>query len=153
MQSGNSQGYEVADVPDLDVDPLNEVASGGLICKAFPVLFPYGGGDLHAPSLYTITKHKYFKYFMQYCDGRFANDPRFPYYAYNSVARWDAINCGNVYVRMNHMNISSFDDMREMLNNEDRDLAGAIMYYGTSLRGRRFFGSNVVLNSSKWSDN
>lgn len=125
--------------PELDDDPLNEFNSEGIICKAFPVLFPYGRGDLRAPRLQSITKHNYFKYLMQYHDGRFANDSRFPYYAYNSLARWDALNCGNVYVRQNRLEGVSAEDMLETINDPNHDLAASIMYYGTNLRGTRAY--------------
>jgi len=131
--------FEAGDWPDLENNPLNEFSSEGMICKAFPVLFPYGRGDLRAPRVQTITKHNYFKYLMQYHDGRFANDPRFPYYAYNSLARWDALNCGNVYVRRNRLEGVSAHDMLEMANDPDFDLASSIMYYGSNLRGTRSY--------------
>jgi len=130
---------EGGDWPALDNDPLNEFQSEGLICKAFPVLFPYGRGDLREPRLQTISKHNYFKYLMQYRDGRFANDPRFPYYAYNSLARWDALNCGNVYVRQHRLEGLSADDMLAMAHDRNCDLASSIMYYGVSLRGTRAY--------------
>ena len=41
--------------PDLDPTPVNKFSSEGYICKAFPVLFPYGKGDLHEPRLHKMN--------------------------------------------------------------------------------------------------
>lgn len=129
----------VGDWPDLSQDAANEFQTEGLICKAFPVLFPYGRGDLNAPRLHKISYRKYFQYLLEYHDGRFANDERFPYYAFNSVFRWDAINCGNVYVRQHQMEGLTGEDLAEVANNPNHDLAANIMYYGANLRGTRSF--------------
>jgi len=136
-RDGPEQLIEFGAWPDLDQNPANEFSSEGLICKAFPVLFPYGRGDIRAPRLQSITKHNYFKYLMQYHDGRFANDARFPYYAYNTLARWDALNCGSVYVRKNRLEGLNAEDLIDMVNDENLDLASSIMYYGSNLRGTR----------------
>lgn len=130
---------DIGDWPEVDRDPLNEFTSEGIICQAFPALFPLGIGDLNAPRIHKITAHKYFKYLMNYHDGRFANDERFPYFAYNSLARWDALNCGNVFIRQNELQNKSVQDILEMANNPDKDIAANIMYYGQNLRGTRSY--------------
>lgn len=129
----------IGDWPELNQDPMNEFRNEGIICKAFPFLFPYGRGDLNSPHLHRINNHQYFKYLMQYHDGRFAEDSRFPYYAYNSIARWDAINCGNVYVRLNQMDGFNADDIRALADNPNQKIAASIMYYGKNLRGTRAY--------------
>jgi hypothetical protein len=133
------QQQEAIRWPDIDPDRLNEFTTEGLVCQAFPALFPYGRGDLRAPRIRSIPNHKYFKYLMDYRDGRFARDMRFPYYAYNTLARWDAINSGNVYVRNNQMRDFDASRIREILDDDGSDLAASIMYYGASLRGTRAY--------------
>lgn len=128
---------DIGEWPEIERDPLNEFTMEGVICQAFPALFPFGRGDLNAPRIMRITRHKYFKWLLQYKDGRFANDERFPYYAYNSLARWDALNCGNVFIRQNELLNANAQDILEMANNPNRDIAGSIMYYGVNLRGTR----------------
>lgn len=125
--------------PDLGDAPEDEFSAEGLICKAFPVLFPYGRGDLRAPRIKRVTPRQYFQFLMQYKDGRFANDHRFPYYAYNSLARWDAINCGNVFLRVNNFQDVSNEALLNVLNDQGHELASSIMYYGSTLRGTRPF--------------
>lgn len=136
-QAGSER--DIGSWPDLSQNPLNEFNTEGLICRAFPTLFPYGRGDLNSPRLHTIPKHKYFKYLLQYHDQRFAKDSRFVYYAYNTMARWTAINCGNVFVRQNELEGYTAEDLLELLNEPNRDLAKSIMYYGQTLRGTRAF--------------
>lgn len=130
---------DIGDWPEVSSDPLNEFTTEGIICQAFPALFPYGRGDLNAPRRHKISAHKYFKYLMSYYDGRFANDSRFPYYAYNTLARWDALNCGNVFIRQNEMQNKTVGEILEIARNSNSDLAANIMYYGQSLRGTRSY--------------
>lgn len=40
--------------PDLGENRMNEFESEGIICQAFPCLFPYGRGDLREPRLQTV---------------------------------------------------------------------------------------------------
>lgn len=132
-----NQEIDLGDWPELDRNPADEFRSEGLICKAFPCLFPNGIGDLRAPRLHTINKHQYFRYLMQFHDKRFAKDLRFPYYAHNSLARWDALECGNAYVLRNQMQNVNAADMLEILDDPRHNLASTIMYYGSNLRGSR----------------
>lgn len=76
---------------------------------------------------------------MQYYDGRFANDCRFPYYAYNSVARWDALNCGSVYVRLHSMEGMNAEDVQALADNPNQNITASIMYFGSNLRGTRAY--------------
>lgn len=130
---------DMGDWPEVMRDPLNEFTTECIVCQAFPTLFPFGRGDSNAPRLRKITPHKYSKYLMHYRDGRFANDDRFPYYAFNSLARWDALNCGSVFVRQNDVGNTTAREILELANNPNRDMAGSIMYYGVNLRGTRSF--------------
>jgi len=93
-----SGSLELGEWPDISPNPINEFDTEGYISKAFPTLFPYGTGDLYASRVHRVTPHQYL---MQYKDSRSSNDHRFIYFAYNLLARWDALNCGNVYVRLN----------------------------------------------------
>ena len=64
------------DYPTTEKEPINEFTSEGYIACAFPTLFPTGNGDYLQPRKKSLTRHKYFKYLMEYHDGRFARDPR-----------------------------------------------------------------------------
>lgn len=134
-EEGNENELEV-DWPEIDQNPLSE-RTEGILVQAFPHLFPYGHGDINSPRLRPLRQHEYFKFLMQYYDGRFAKDPRFPYVAYNTMARWDAINCGNVYVRQNSLQDATIDELRAMAANPDRDIASSTMFHGVTLRGTR----------------
>lgn len=80
---------------------------------ASPHLFSIGVGGISSSRLSKLNNHEYFKHLMSYYEGRFAKDLIFPYYAFNSV-RWDAFNCGNVYVRDHHLAGLNVENLRKM---------------------------------------
>ena len=57
---------------------------------ASPSLFPTGEADYHAARPHKVTAPFYFQHLMRYKDGRFAKHPRFRYFAWNSLLRWNA---------------------------------------------------------------
>jgi hypothetical protein len=67
----------------------------------FATLFSSGKADCHAVSPYKITASFYFEHLMRYKDGRFAKHPRFRYFAWNSLLRWNAKKRTWVFVRRN----------------------------------------------------
>jgi len=60
------------------------------IVEAFPTLFPTCKADFHEKRKVDISAAEYFKHLMRYHDGRFAQHPRFRYFAWNSLLRWEA---------------------------------------------------------------
>ena len=48
-----------------------------------------------------VTPNAYFKYLLLHKSGRFAKDPRFRYFACNSILRWQALQKGQVCVQKN----------------------------------------------------
>ncbi|RXK41331.1 hypothetical protein M231_01481 [Tremella mesenterica] len=85
--------------PPLRPTPLYEhdKTSQHLI-NAFPFLFPQGLADLHATRQNKVSPNDYFKHLMKYEDGRFAAHPRFRYYAFNALLRWQARALAGYYV-------------------------------------------------------
>lgn len=76
---------------------------------------------------------------MNYHDQRFAKDPRFRFFALNSVMGWRAITQGHVCVRRNSkLKNAMVPEMRHMLTHEP-NLAKQIMFYGSTLRGTKPF--------------
>ncbi|KAL7291691.1 hypothetical protein TKK_0014481 [Trichogramma kaykai] len=113
--------------------PVNEFTTEGYIALAFPVLFPTGKGDYLQARPVPISRDKYFKYLMHYEDGRFAKDPRFRYFAMNTILRHSAISKSNIYIK--NMNIKG-ETLQELQNRitENRSLLYNIMAYYTTLR-------------------
>ncbi|EIW69277.1 hypothetical protein TREMEDRAFT_62134 [Tremella mesenterica DSM 1558] len=69
------------------------------LVQAFPFLFPQGLADLHASRQSEVKPNNYFKHLMKFHDGRFASHPRFCYYAFNALLRWQAQSLASYYER------------------------------------------------------
>lgn len=77
-------------MPSLQRTPINEHSGHPIMRDAFPFLFPTGVGDPKASRKMAIDDNEYFRHFMRWKDGRFAQHPRFRYYLLNSLMRWQA---------------------------------------------------------------
>lgn len=120
--------------------PLNEFTTEGYMTCAFPTLFPTGNADFLAPRLHTVTVGNYFKHLLMYHDRRFAQHPRFRYFALNSEMRWRALQTGRVYVHQ-HPNDArlSVDELRDMVGREGQAFSNRVLHYAGSLRGTRHY--------------
>ena len=78
--------------PVIRSTPINEHDPNlKYIVDAFAYLFPTGAADLHAEHKFgKVTPVEYFRHLLRWHDGRFARDPRFRYFALNSIMRWRA---------------------------------------------------------------
>ena len=74
--------------PQVGDIPINEFRTEGYMTRAFPTLFPTGTADFSAPRIRHVTIGYYFKHLLMYRDGRFAQHPRFRYFALNTEMRW-----------------------------------------------------------------
>jgi hypothetical protein len=68
---------------------------------AFATLFPTGKADYHTARPHNVTAQFYFEHLMRYKDGRFAKHPRFRYFAWNSLLRWNAKKRTRVFAKRN----------------------------------------------------
>lgn len=84
-----------------------------------------------------IGESDYFKFLMLYDDGRFANHSRFPFFAMNTLLRWNALNQGKVFVRRNLAG-KTMDDLKTLLH-ANKNLSNQIMFYGSSIRGTKAY--------------
>ncbi|RXK36573.1 hypothetical protein M231_06114 [Tremella mesenterica] len=107
--------------PPLRPTPLYEhdKTSQHLI-NAFPFLFPQGLADLHATRQNKVSPNDYFKHLMKYEDGRFAAHPRFRYYAFNALLRWQARALAGYY---------------QLLESDSTELARRVRRTASTLRG------------------
>ena len=119
--------------------PLNEFTTEGYMTCAFPTLFPTGNADFLAPRLHTVTVGNYFKHLLMYHDRRFAQHPRFRYFALNTEMRWRALQTGRVYVHQQHPNDArlSVDELKDMVGREGQAFSSRVLHYAGSLRGTR----------------
>ena len=128
--------HEVIDWPARDNEPVNEFRHVGYIARAFPCLFPSGNADLRAPRDQRIFPREYFTHLLYYKDGRFQADPRFVFFSYNSILRWEALQIGRVYVNNNpNERQMSVADIRELLAQDQRNISTKILRFGSQIRG------------------
>lgn len=60
-----------------------------------------GAADLNDERLKKVTPNTYFKHLLLHKSQRFAKDPRFRYFACNSLMRWQALQKGRICVKKN----------------------------------------------------
>ncbi len=127
--------------PSVDSEPLNEYQVSHLATMAFPTLFPDGKGDptnqalLRDVSLQVRIKH--LLKFSEIIDGkwvyRFANHPRFSYWAFNMIQRKRILQQSGIFLKQNpgeaHLTI---DELREMAasNNSNVFMSKVSRYVG-----------------------
>ena len=133
----------VLNYPSRDPNPVNE-STAGYVVMAFPHLFPYGRADLYEARSEGLTARQYFSHLLQLRDGRFADDPRFRFFAFNTVMRHDALRAGNLYVRRNEdLQGKTVGQLRDMVR-EQPSLTRNIMFYGAKLQGtRQYWGARL----------
>lgn len=125
--------------PKLSKEPLSDVTTPGLICCAFPTLFPYGRADLRDHRLHTIDTSSYIKHLLNYKDRRFAQHVTFRFFVFNSWMRWRALADGNLFVKKNaNLGNMTASELKEKLDN-DRGLLKKIMFYASNLRGTKSY--------------
>ena len=87
-------------MPTIHPTPINEHdPNRRYIIEAFPCLFPTGEADFHEDRTHPVTAQDYFKHLMRYSDGRFTQHPRFRYFAWNSILRWDGKKRSRIYAK------------------------------------------------------
>ncbi|KAK3925313.1 dTDP-glucose 4,6-dehydratase 2, partial [Frankliniella fusca] len=120
--------------PRISSEPGNEFNSPGYVAQAFPVLYPYGFGDLYEVKSKQVTARVYFQYLMQKRDRRFSKHKLFPYFALNSTLRWEALSLGTLYMKkkpeVKNINI---EDLKVMVS-ESMSLPKSAMIYSSSIR-------------------
>ena len=127
--------------PDVSNRPVNEFEKSGYVTRCFPSLFPHGKAELRgAERLKEVKEPAYFKHLMLYKDQRFAQHPRFRYFAYNTLLRHRALATGRMYIRQ-HPDAAALtlEDIRAMPDVERRRLAHDVTRFASHLRGSQQF--------------
>ncbi|CAB3993337.1 Hypothetical predicted protein [Paramuricea clavata] len=127
--------------PSVENDPLNENQVSHLATMAFPTLFPDGKGDPPNQGLLRDVplqeRIKHLLEFAEIIDGkwvyRFANHPRFSYWAFNMIQRKRILQQSGIFLKQNpgeaHLTI---DELREMAasNNANVFMSKVSRYVG-----------------------
>ena len=127
--------------PSVENEPLNEYQVSHLATMAFPTLFPDGKGDPTNQGLLRDVplqeRIKHLLKFAEIIDGkwvyRFANHPRFSYWAFNMIQRKRILQQSGIFLKQNpgeaHLTI---DELREMAasNNANVFMSKVSRYVG-----------------------
>ncbi len=117
--------------PSVENNPLNEYQVSHLATMAFPTLFPDGKGDPTNEGLLRDVplqeRIKHLLKFAEIIDGkwvyRFANHPRFSYWAFNMIQRKRILQQSGIFLKQNpgeaHLTI---DELREMATSNNANL-------------------------------
>lgn len=87
--------------PNMSPEPVNEFTTAGYIAMAFPTLFPTGSADLRSPRQVNVLPSEYFQHLIKYKDDRFNQNPRFRFFAMNSMSRWTSLQNGRISIQRN----------------------------------------------------
>ncbi len=138
--SSSSRTLPVVMWPQAGDMPVNEFRTEGYMSCAFPTLFPTGAADFTAPREWQVTIGNYFKHLVLYKDRRFAQHPRFRYFALNTEMRWRALQSGRIYVRQHpHDAHLSVEELRDMVGREGEAFSSRVQHFASSLRGTRSY--------------
>ena len=122
--------------PQVGDMPINEFRTEGYMTRAFPTLFPTGAADFSAPRIRHVTIGYYFKHLLMYQDGRFAQHPRFRYFALNTEMRWRALQVGRIYIKQHPYDAQlSVQDLKEMVGQQGERFSKQVIHFGNTLRG------------------
>ncbi|HMD00485.1 MAG TPA: hypothetical protein VKH37_10040, partial [Ferruginibacter sp.] len=102
LQNGLQLTEAILTLPQIHGIPINEHDPNlQYMIDAFPILYPTGAADIHYDRPFKVAEHEYFRHLIRFRDSRFATDPRFRYFALNSIMRWDAKKRSRVYSKRN----------------------------------------------------
>ena len=125
--------------PTCGSTPISEFTTEGYWTQAFPTLFPTGAGDFRSPRVRSVTLADYQKHLMRYKDGRFAQHPRFRYFALNTLMRWRALETSRVFIKQNPEEAKlPVEELQEMSKTSATpDFASKVFHFGKSLHGSK----------------
>jgi len=102
LQHGLQLTEAILTMPTINSVPINEHdPNRRYMIDAFPTLFPTGKADFHEDRCNNVSAQDYFKHLMRFRDGRFAQHPRFRYFAWNSILRWDGKKRSRIFAKRN----------------------------------------------------
>ncbi|KAL7290849.1 hypothetical protein TKK_0015583 [Trichogramma kaykai] len=84
--------------------------------------------EFESEGIHSITCLNYFKFLMCYKDGRFAKDPRFRYFALNTILRHNAITQSNLYVKKFKLSGLTILELQDMIKKDSSKLANIMVH-------------------------
>ena len=118
--------------PEASSVPINEFLDVGYIARAFPRLFPRGIGHLNESRIDKLQAEQYFTFLLRYPDRRFVKDPRFRFFAFNSLLRWRALSAVSVFAKKSQLDKMNLKRLKELIAT-DRNYLYKIMVCSSKL--------------------
>ena len=125
--------------------PVNEFDTNGYVTGCFPTLLPTGSADLRPMEGRDkrVPEAAYFRHLLRYKDQRFAQNPRFVYFAYNTLLRHRVLATGRMYLRQHPESAGlTLEQVKQMPEAERRQLARSVVRFGGHLRGSQQYWSS-----------
>ena len=139
--------------PTVENEPLNEYQISHLATMAFPTLFPDGKGDPTNHVLFRdVPLQEIIKHLLKFAElidykwvYRFANHPRFSYWAFNMIQRKRILQQSGIFLKQNpgeaHLTI---DELCEMaVNNNSTVFMSKVSTYVGNIAGANAYRNKV----------
>ena len=130
--------------PTVTDRPVNEFETDGYVTGCFPTLLPTGCADLRPMGGRDkrVPEAAYFRHLLRYKDQRFAQNPRFVYFAYNTLLRHRVLATGRMYLRQHPESTGlTLEQVKQMPEAERRQLARSVVRFGGHQRGSQQYWS------------
>ena len=132
--------------PTVTDRPVNEFDTNGYVTGCFPTLLPTGSADLRPMGgrEKRVPEAANFRHLLRYKDQRFAQNPRFVYFPYNTLLRHRVLATGRIYLRQYPESAGlTLEQVKQMPEAERRQLARSVVRFGGHLRGsQQYFWSS-----------
>ncbi|XP_057835128.1 uncharacterized protein LOC131045552 [Cryptomeria japonica] len=128
--------------PEINLSPINEYNTIGLLSMAFPTLFPSGVALPLQPCIKHVHLHEYALHLLRYVDQRFGQHVRFRYYIYNLIMRHRSQQSAAIFIRTNlgESIPTTIEALHGRLQNTpDDQLPNQLLRFGATLRGTRAY--------------
>ena len=122
----------------LNPEPINEFDQSLDIARmAFPTLFPNGWASFRASRPRGVTFREYVRHLMRYKDDRFAQHPRFRWWAFNTLMRNQSRESSKwMWKKLDNRDIN-IDGLRDLVTNDGSKISEYLVRKAQSLRGTR----------------
>ncbi|XP_074596436.1 uncharacterized protein LOC141851589 [Brevipalpus obovatus] len=124
--------------PELNSTPINEFTEEGYMARAFSCLFPFGQGDYLQPRRIPVSLDEYFKYLIDYDDGRFAKDHRFRFFAMNTIMRKQALRTSGIFMKRTSLEHQNVEGLKSRIQN-DPSFLQQLMVYCSNIRSTELY--------------
>ena len=141
----NNDDPIILTMPNIRGTPINEYSGHKIAIDAFPTLFPTGQADFNMSHTHNVKMQEWASHLIRIEGGRFAQHPRFRYWALNTVLRHTAKTTARWYLNTHRGDQKlTVQDVREMLESgEAGKLANRVSHVGEKLLGSKPFWLNA----------